>query len=310
MKKFLFAAMLLGSAFAITAQTTIYTGNGTLNSNRTVRLAGNYLYFQPSSAGGMFINGTTGLVGVNTTSPSEMLDVNGNIKSTRGIFTTAFSNPLQTQNFNSWDEMSNMCRVISAGSLLNATSNARTFGFYEYPPSNLNPAAVFFTVQDQSYKSRYRFWANVNGSSYMTLYDGSQQTNFSITDDGNNLVQVTLPKENSFLGIGTTSFSDGTDTYRLSVNGNIRAHRVKVYTTWADYVFEEDYKLPTLEEVEKHIVEKGHLIDIPSAAEVEEKGIELGEMNKLLLQKIEELTLYTIELNKQVQELKSQIKKQ
>ncbi|HRB72612.1 MAG TPA: hypothetical protein PK776_12270, partial [Flavobacterium sp.] len=81
------------------------------------------------------------------------------------------------------------------------------------------------------------------------------------------------------------------------------------YTTWADYVFESDYNLPTLQQVEKHIKEKGHLKDIPSAKEVEENGIELGEMNKLLLQKVEELTLYIIEMNKELQAVKSQLKK-
>jgi len=109
------------------------------------------------------------------------------------------------------------------------------------------------------------------------------------------------------IGIGTMSFVDGNDTYKLSVDGKVRAHGVKVYTDWADYVFEDDYELPTLEEVEQHIKEKGHLKDIPSAEEVEENGIEIGEMNKLLLQKIEELTLYTIELKKEIEELKSKI---
>lgn len=109
------------------------------------------------------------------------------------------------------------------------------------------------------------------------------------------------------IGIGTMSFVDGADTYKLSVNGKVRAHGVKVYTDWADYVFEDDYELPSLEEVEQHIKDKGHLKDIPSAEEVEENGIELGEMNKLLLQKIEELTLYTIELKKEIEMLKSKI---
>lgn len=112
---------------------------------------------------------------------------------------------------------------------------------------------------------------------------------------------------NGNVGIGTTSFVDGTDTYALSVEGGIRAHSVKVYTSWADYVFEKDYALPTLEDVEVYIRENGHLKDIPSAKEVEASGIELGEMNKLLLQKIEELTLYTIALKKEVDELKTKI---
>ncbi|MGX1931319.1 hypothetical protein [Flagellimonas sp. 2504JD4-2] len=109
----------------------------------------------------------------------------------------------------------------------------------------------------------------------------------------------------SNLGIGTTN----PGTYKLAVNGSIRAKEVKVETNWADYVFEADYDLPTLEEVEKHIQEKGHLINIPSAKEVEENGIQLGEMNKLLLEKIEELTLYVIEIKKEQEVLKLENRK-
>ncbi|QLG46776.1 fibronectin type III domain-containing protein [Costertonia aggregata] len=101
------------------------------------------------------------------------------------------------------------------------------------------------------------------------------------------------------IGIGT----DDPGTWKLAVNGNVRAKEVKVETGWSDYVFYKDYPLPTLEEVEKHIKEKGHLINIPSAKEVEQNGIRLGEMNKLLLEKIEELTLYVISQKK---ELKTQ----
>ncbi|MGL5233772.1 MAG: hypothetical protein ACRC8Z_03315 [Empedobacter falsenii] len=68
---------------------------------------------------------------------------------------------------------------------------------------------------------------------------------------------------------------------------------------WADYVFKEDYPLPTLQEVEKHIKEKGYLPHIPSEKEVVANGISVGETQKLLLQKIEELTLYIIEQNKE-----------
>jgi hypothetical protein len=67
--------------------------------------------------------------------------------------------------------------------------------------------------------------------------------------------------------------------------------------------------LPTLEEVEQHIKDNGHLKDIPSAKEVEQNGIEVGEMNKLLLQKVEELTLYMIEMNKEINSLKAELKK-
>jgi hypothetical protein len=106
------------------------------------------------------------------------------------------------------------------------------------------------------------------------------------------------------VGIGTSSFSDGDETYRLSVKGNVRAHEIKVYTDWADFVFHEEYDLPTLREIEDFITTNGHLENIPSAAQVKENGIEVGEMNKLLLQKIEELTLHVIQLNKEIEMLK------
>lgn len=98
--------------------------------------------------------------------------------------------------------------------------------------------------------------------------------------------------------------------YNLAVNGNIRAKEIKVETGWADFVFAKDYPLPTLLETEKHIKEKGHLPGIPSAAEVEKNGIELGDMNKKLLQKIEELTLYLIEQNKTIQMQNSNMEQQ
>ncbi|WP_051336224.1 DUF4200 domain-containing protein [Aquimarina latercula] len=118
---------------------------------------------------------------------------------------------------------------------------------------------------------------------------------------------ISMPKGN--VGIGTTN----PGSWKLAVNGKIRAKEIKVETGWSDFVFFDDYQLPTLDEVENHIQENGHLKDIPSAKEVEENGIFLGEMDSKLLQKIEELTLYTIQQQKEIQKLKvqkSQIEKQ
>jgi len=82
--------------------------------------------------------------------------------------------------------------------------------------------------------------------------------------------------------------------------GLIRAKEIKVQSNvWSDFVFEKDYILPTLEALETFIAENKHLPEIPTEAEVTENGINLGEMNAKLLQKIEELTLYMIEQNKQ-----------
>ncbi len=106
------------------------------------------------------------------------------------------------------------------------------------------------------------------------------------------------------VGIGT----NGPGSYKLAVNGKLRAKEVVVETGWADFVFEKEYNLPTLEEVENHIKENGHLKDIPSAKEVEENGVSLGQMDSKLLQKIEELTLYLLEEHKKRKELESIIK--
>lgn len=99
------------------------------------------------------------------------------------------------------------------------------------------------------------------------------------------------------IGIGTTNPGE----HRLVVEGSVAARRIKVTTssTWADFVFDSAYKLPSLQEVESYVKTNKHLPEVPSAKEVKENGIDVGEMNKVLLQKIEELTLYIIELKKE-----------
>lgn len=121
----------------------------------------------------------------------------------------------------------------------------------------------------------------------------------------NDLIEAIRIDSNSNVGIGTTN----PGTWKLSVNGQIRAKEIKVETGWSDFVFEKDYNLPTLIEVENHIKEKGHLKDIPSAKEVKENGIFLGEMDSKLLQKIEELTLYIISQEKKLKLQNLKIKK-
>ncbi len=115
----------------------------------------------------------------------------------------------------------------------------------------------------------------------------------------NNTYMVFRP--NGDIGIGTINPQE-----KLSVNGKIRAHEIKVETSnWPDYVFKTDYKLPSLTETEQFIKKHGHLSEVPKASEVEADGVSLGEMNKILLKKIEELTLHVISLQKEVEGLKT-----
>lgn len=104
------------------------------------------------------------------------------------------------------------------------------------------------------------------------------------------------------IGIGT----EKVDGFKLSVDGFVRARKVVVNVdTWFDFVFDENYKLKTLSEVEKYIVQNKHLPDVPSEKEVLTDGIDLGKMNAILLQKVEELTLYMIEQDKRIKQLEN-----
>ncbi len=112
-------------------------------------------------------------------------------------------------------------------------------------------------------------------------------------------------KSGGKVGIGTSDIG----SHRLAVEGSIGAREIIVEAgSWSDFVFHEAYDLPTLQEVEDHIQQKGHLPNIPSEKEVLQNGINLGEMDAKLLQKIEELTLYIIQQNKRIEKLENQLK--
>ncbi|TSE03622.1 hypothetical protein [Aquimarina algiphila] len=158
---------------------------------------------------------------------------------------------------------------------------------------------------------RFRSKSNTGGTlhSDISLYTtGNNQGYLGFKVPHNNTTNTgydMIINHSGNVGIGTIN----PESWRLAVNGKIRAKEIKVETGWSDFVFYDNYKLPTLSEVESHIKQKGHLKDIPSAKEVEKNGIFLGEMDSKLLQKIEELTLYTIQQQKEIEELKLQNKK-
>ncbi|MCA9761192.1 MAG: hypothetical protein KC463_06745, partial [Streptococcus sp.] len=144
------------------------------------------------------------------------------------------------------------------------------------------------------------FWSG-NGSWQVGTNDagnGALNNQFYIYDDAVGQYRLTVQRSTGYVGIGTT-----TPQSALAVNGKITAKEVEVTLAgFPDYVFEPDYDLMTLEEVEAYIKKNGHLPNVPSAREVEENGLGLGEMNKILLEKVEELTLHLIEQQKRLDE--------
>lgn len=109
------------------------------------------------------------------------------------------------------------------------------------------------------------------------------------------------------VGIGTSN----PGIYKLAVEGTLGARKIKVTqaSPWADYVFDSSYQLKPLTELEKFIKINKHLPDVPTAREVEKEGIDVGENQALLLKKVEELTLYMIEIKKENCLLKQRIEK-
>lgn len=111
------------------------------------------------------------------------------------------------------------------------------------------------------------------------------------------------------VGIGTSLIDSNPNNYKLAVNGKIGAKEVLIENTssiWPDYVFAPQYNLPSLNEIEQFTKQNKHLPEIPSAAEIERSGQNLGRINALLLKKIEELTLHLIQLDKRIKELENE----
>jgi hypothetical protein len=164
---------------------------------------------------------------------------------------------------------------------------------------------------------------NTGSTSQLDLHSTVSDKNFKITSLNNNRVaqffvsdvaasnKVFLVPDGGNVGIGTTT----TGSHKLAVDGSIGAREIQVESSdWSDFVFEDNYELKSINELESYIEKNKRLPDIPSASEVEKDGIKIGEMNAKLLQKVEELTLYLIEQNKmikaqqkEIEELKSRL---
>ncbi|RAI99473.1 hypothetical protein LX64_04607 [Chitinophaga skermanii] len=158
---------------------------------------------------------------------------------------------------------------------------------------NNNTTAFTFNLSDGYY------FTNLANSSML----GTDATGKLISSNS----IIYLDRTNNNVGINTTD----TKGYKLAVNGNVIANKITVKAyPWADFVFDDNYKLPSLASVEAFIKQHKHLPNIPPAKEVADKGIELGDINSKLLQTVEELTLHAIEQEKLLKTQQQQIEQQ
>lgn len=205
-----------------------------------------------------------------------------------------------------------------------------------YSATNVNNN--FGIGMSAEYASKFSVMANGNGNHPFVAYTSDADCAFRIYSSGEILIGNVSPSAglgsinvgnnlivNGCIGIGTTPVNG----YKLYVNGKIyckdemkvaevktdkiNATEIKVsdltvdISNVADYVFNEDYELKDLDEVEKYVKENRHLPGVPSGREMEREGISVSHMTNLLLEKVEELTLYMIELKKENKSLKAQI---
>jgi|GEM_PF-2565531 len=214
-----------------------------------------------------------GNVGIGVLQPNYKVDVDGDVNVT-GNFRINGSEINQSQ----W---SNTNALTYNGNLVNITDAGSSLSFKAHNPY----------VQINSSTNKIDFWTST-GSVWNELSIGKINVHGDAVIDG------------KIVNGSTNIKSDA----KLAIAGNVKAYEITVDNTWSDFVFDDDYKLTPLMDVEKYLTENNHLQGIPTASEIEKNGLPLGELVKLQMQKIEELTLYVIEQQKEIEKLKVKIK--
>lgn len=270
-----------------------------------------------------------GNVGIGTGAPSQRLDVRGNIYTTGSMIVDG-GDLLLARTTNDYGFIirpdivgkKNLAFAVAGGGpldLLYLNSNTSYFTGNvgmgtANPVQKLDVRGNIYTTGSMIVDGGDLFLARTtNDYGFIVRPNVPNKKNLAFAVEGGGSLDLLHVNSNlsyfaGSIGIGTTNFN--TSDYKLAVDGKIGARAVKVtlQNPFPDYVFDSTYELRPLANLSKYIDQNKHLPGIPSAAEVEkEGGVELGEMNVKLLEKVEELTLYILELNKKLEQQQKEI---
>lgn len=235
-----------------------------------------------------------GQVGIGMTNPSARLHVNGALKlrsDNNHNYTLRVDN---NGDFNFVGDSSHVAMKIADGNG-NVRIMKGSLGIGTRPDHKLHVKGVF-KIENEENGNSFRLRTNEDG-------------HLLFKRDGGNTAMM-IQDHNGAVGIGS-NITSIPSSYRLAVDGRVicEALRVEMSGAWPDYVFADDYQLMPIQDLEKHIKEKKHLPGIPSAKDMQTKGgQDVGEIQRQMLEKIEELTLYLIELEKKNQVLYDRLK--
>jgi hypothetical protein len=255
-----------------------------------------------------------GKIGMGTTLPTGKLHIEHNGSDTDPhlrIHTTGLWSRINwstNTNANYWTAQSDLESGTAATNYwrleYNASPKFTVRGSGDVGVGTFSPSARLHVLGDENTGTASAL--RITSGSQNMLIDGNEidalETGLYLNNNTN--LNVIMAQGGGNVGIGTTSPDN-----KLDVLGIIRANEVIVETGWADYVFDESFKLKSLNEVEAFIKENKHLPDVPSAKTVQEKGAHVADLMTKMMQKIEELTLYSIQQQKEIDALKKRLDK-
>lgn len=323
-------ALSLSVSLTVNAQSTVAS-----NTFATGRFLGwgvtsGDLEFKVNNTTRMIMKNTSGLVGIGTTNPFQRLHVAGNVL-INGAGSSLFIGGAGTNTSGEWG-MEYVYGGLNFWKPFGSTGGLKNYLLYIKDNGNVgigmpdNVGAAPIPLQKLDVNGRMHLkdgviqrggaaitttsdlglYSLVNGN-YIRFVTNNAPFKF-FSDGGVNSIggaQLMSLEANGKLVIGTVSNTNG--NYRLYVQGGIMTEKAKVAVSgtadWSDYVFADNYKLKTIAELEAYVKENKHLPNVPSAEEVVNEGIDIAKMDAKLLEKIEELSLYIIQLKKDNMEL-------